>query len=90
MSRLWFVALAPGAAASFALVHGMLGHSLWPSVALFCLSGLLACVAACIDAAVESAKHEAELDSKADDERLSALESKVEHLQKKDALNALG
>lgn len=105
--------------AGLSLAHGMkTTSSLWPGVALFCLSGLLACVAACIEAAAESAKHEAELDAKAEDARVSALEAqiaslttggklnsmatkrldkeveaiaaKVEHLEKKDALNALG
>lgn len=82
------------------------GRSSWPAVTLFCLAGLLACAAACIDAAAESAKHEAELDVTEQIEaakhiaigeavcalgpRLEAIDVKIEHLQKKDALNALG
>ena len=88
--------------AGLTLAHGMkTTSSLWPGVALFCLSGLLACVAACIDAAAESAKHEAELDSGGSLETIqvaqahvagavTALQARVEHLEKKDALNALG
>lgn len=88
--------------AGLALAHGMkTTSSLWPGVALFCLSGLLACVSACIEAAAEPAKHEAELDNGSNLETIqvaqahvagavTALQARVEHLEKKDALNALG
>lgn len=93
--------------AALALWHGMKSTtSLWPGVALFCLSGLLACAAACIEAAAESAKHEAELDANERDEAIRQgasraavnavsvsfenIDRRLDHLEKKDALNALG
>lgn len=91
MNRLWKATLAIGLFAAVALGDSLrFGRSSWPAVALFCVAGVLACIAAAIDAAEQSSRHEDELDAKVGDDRLAALESKVEHLEKKDALNALG
>lgn len=102
MSRLWQVSQAACLPATVALAHGVVrSASLWPAVALFCLAGVLACVAAAVDASIESAKHEAELDKQCShqdvverldimSQRLVQAEAKVAHLEKKDALNALG
>lgn len=102
MNRLWKATLSVGLFAAVALGDSIrFGRSSWPAVALFCLAGLLACAAACIDAAAESAKHEADLDKRdASDvfkrelvmlaEHLEKHDQQIDHLQKKDALNALG
>lgn len=102
MNRLWKTTLAVGLFAAVALGDSLrFGRSSWPSVALFCIAGVLACIAAAIDAAEQSAKHEAELDEGGDLETIrvaqvhvagavTALQARVEHLEKKDALNALG
>lgn len=68
---------------------------------MFAVFALLACVAGACDAAASDRERERQEDVwedalarakevRAMDEKVSALEAKVEHLQKKDALSALG
>lgn len=106
MNRLWTVGGSLGVVGLVALADSIrFDKSAWPGVVLFCVAGLLACVAAAMDA---SASETEKQDSQDVDERLEAIEKRVasdaelvakvikdhaldiDHLKKRDALNSLG
>lgn len=94
MNRLWLAVLVVGCASGVALGAGVSSGAMWPGVGMFAVFALLACVAGACDAAASDRERERQEDAKdaaaQDEGRLATLEAKVEHLQKKDALSALG